>query len=120
MNHNMIANTVTRGIRLSVVAALVAVLANIAAPPPVAQAATITVNTANDDLDGGAGNGVCSLREAISNANNNNNAQADCTAGTAALDTITFDPATDGTPIILGGAAGEDTNCDNGSKRHAN
>jgi CSLREA domain-containing protein len=44
-------------------------------------ASIITVETNTDELDGAPGNGDCSLREAISNANNDNDAQADCNAG---------------------------------------
>lgn len=45
-------------------------------------AGTIVVNTPADELDGSPGNGHCSLREAITNANLNNGAQADCAPGT--------------------------------------
>ncbi len=62
-NHSRFTRTLAGGPRLFVVAALLAALANIAAPLPVTQAATIT-----------------------------------------------FDAATDGTPNVLGGAAGEDAN----------
>jgi CSLREA domain-containing protein len=51
--------------------------------------------------------GSCSLREAIDNANAGaDTSGGDCTVAT----TITFDPATDGIPIVLGGAADEDNN----------
>lgn len=66
-----------------------------------AHAATITVNTANDELNG---NGECALREAIVNANNNNTSgSTDCAAGEAppVQDEIVFDPALDGTAISL-------------------
>lgn len=57
-----------------------------------ARAATIEVDAATDGtlaaLDQ-AGDGVCSLREAIANANNDNTGQDDCTAGSG-NDTITF------------------------------
>lgn len=49
--------------------------------PPKVKAATITVNTGNDELDGNSPNGKCSLREAIRNANNNNWENEDCSAG---------------------------------------
>lgn len=58
---------------------------------PVVPAATIVVETEADELDGSPGNGDCSLREAITNANNDNGAQADCAAGSGA-DTITLPP----------------------------
>lgn len=52
-----------------------------------AQAATITVDTTADELDGGAPNGSCSLREAIVNINDGAQTNTDCPAGTAG-DTI--------------------------------
>lgn len=80
------------------------------ATPPHAQAATITVNTAVDELDGSPGNGSCSLREAIQNANNDNANQADCVAGSGA-DIIVFDSSLDGIPITLSRTgAGENGN----------
>lgn len=55
--------------------------------PPVARAAGITVTTANEGQAGGDG---CSLREAILNANNDNQSgSTECAAGSGA-DTITF------------------------------
>lgn len=66
------------------------------------QAATITVDTNSDEIDG---NDDCSLREALINANNNNTSGSDaCAAGEAGPDTvdeIVFAPATDGTPVTL-------------------
>jgi CSLREA domain-containing protein len=53
-------------------------------PAPVTHAAlpgTITVDTTVDELNGTSGNGDCSLREAIANANNDNAGQADCATG---------------------------------------
>ena len=50
-------------------------------------AATITVNSATDTFIGG--NGECTLREAILNANNDSPSSPDCTAGSGA-DTINF------------------------------
>jgi CSLREA domain-containing protein len=70
-----------------------------------APAATIVVDTEADELDGSPGNGDCSLREAITNANNDNGDQADCPAGSGA-DIITL-PAD---YYTLTGAAGEDDN----------
>ncbi len=70
-----------------------------AAPLAPAYAAGILVNTTTDDST--AGNGSCSLREAITNANNDSDSTGgDCTAGSGA-DTITF--STGGT-ITLGSA----------------
>ncbi len=68
-------------------------------------AATLVVDTDNDELDGSPGNGACSLREAIDNANNDNGAQADCTAG-AGSDAITLPSGV----YTLAGASGEDNN----------
>jgi hypothetical protein len=90
MNRSTIVRTLARGIRLFVVAALLAMLVNMAVPPPVAHAAIINVTTVNDVVDAAAGvcanitvglgvpatdipgpDGVTSLREAICAANNN-------------------------------------------------
>jgi hypothetical protein len=77
---------------LFVVAALLALLAGLLAETQPARANTYIVTNTNNS---GAG----SLRQAITNANNNPGA-----------DTITFARVTDGTPIVLAGAAGEDDN----------
>lgn len=78
--------------------------------PPLARAATIEVDTAVDELDGASGNGSCSLREAIANANQNNGAQVDCAAGSGA-DVITFSADLNGTPLLLSlTGIGEDAN----------
>lgn len=50
-------------------------------PASTAYAAIINVTTTADELDGITGNGVCSLREAIENANNDNADQTDCLSG---------------------------------------
>ena len=57
--------------------------------PSLTLAATLTVNTSDDAI---AADGMCSLREAIINANNNNQTgSADCIAGESALpDVIRF------------------------------
>jgi CSLREA domain-containing protein len=65
----------------------------------------ITVDTTADELDGSPGNGYCSLREAITNANNNDRGQADCSSGSGA-DTVRLP---DGT-YTLTGPAKEDLN----------
>ncbi len=55
---------------------------------PVSAAGLIVVNTANDDLT--AGDGLCTLREAITNANTDTDTTSgDCASGSGA-DTITF------------------------------
>lgn len=77
-----------------------------------AQAATLTVTTQQDEVNS---NGQCSLREAVLNANNNDqSASTDCPAGAPAptVDEIRFDASLDGTPIELSmqgsGATGGD------------
>jgi CSLREA domain-containing protein len=108
MNRDTLAHTVVKGIRLFVVATLLAVLANMAAPPPVAYAATLNVTTSNDELDGAPGNGNCSLREAIDNANADAPNNPDCApVGAYGADTITFAAATNGVPIVLTLASGD-------------
>ena len=92
MNHSTIARTVTRGIRLSTVAALLALLTGLLAVTQPVRAGT---NVVTNNNGGGAG----SLRQAITDANNHPGA-----------DIITFAAATNGTPIVLGGPAGEDAN----------
>ena len=73
-----------------------------------AQAATISVNTSADVVS--SGNGECSLREALNNANADlDTTGGDCAGGTGA-DTIVFTLATDGMPITLLGAPGDDIN----------
>jgi CSLREA domain-containing protein len=52
----------------------------------IAQAATITVNSLANTA---ANDGVCTLREAITSANNNSAGTTNCTAGSGA-DTIQF------------------------------
>lgn len=66
-----------------------------------AQAASITVNSTGDITS--AGDGQCTLREAVSNANaNTDTTGGDCTAGSGA-DTITFSDLILGQTITLGG-----------------
>ena len=92
MNHSTNASTVTRGIRLSAVAALLALLAGLLAVTQPAWAGTsVVTNTDNS--------GPGSLRQAITDANNN-----------PGPDTITFAAAINGIPIVLAGTAGEDAN----------
>jgi CSLREA domain-containing protein len=58
-----------------------------------AQAATLTVTTTADEQNA---DGLCSLREAIENANRNNQSgSADCPAGVGE-DTISFAPSLSG------------------------
>lgn len=68
-----------------------------------AHGATIQVDTAADEINT---NGLCSLREAVINANNGDQSgSTDCAAGTPPMigeaDSITFSPSLDGTPIVL-------------------
>ena len=65
----------------------------------------IIVDTTADELDGSPGNGQCSLREAITNANNDNGDQSDCPAGSGA-DKIKLPSGT----YTLTGAPGDDSN----------
>ena len=67
--------------------------------------ATIEVETESDELDYSPGNGDCSLREAIENANNDDAAQADCNAGDG-VDVIALPAGT----YVLAGQAGDDDN----------
>jgi CSLREA domain-containing protein len=89
-----------RSLTLLVLAALAAcvLMAVVIAVP--AQAATFTVNTAADEQNT---NGEwCSLREAIINANQNDQSgSTDCPAGVGE-DTINFDPSLSGQTITLG------------------
>ena len=89
-NRNLIKDT--NKVRISTVALLLALLASLLAFAQPARAANYVVLNSNDSGPG-------SLRQAITNANNN-----------AGPDTITFSAATDGNPIVLSGAAGEDGN----------
>jgi CSLREA domain-containing protein len=69
-------------------------------------AATITVDTNVDELDAnGAGNGNCSLREAIQNANNDDQNREDCVQG-AGTDTINLGGLTYNLDTLT--ASGED------------
>jgi CSLREA domain-containing protein len=91
-----------RGKRFCMMALLLALTSLYLAPLPVARAATITVNTTDDELNY---DGDCSLREAILAANTDT-AVDGCTAGSGA-DTITL-PAGIYTLTIPG--AGEENN----------
>jgi CSLREA domain-containing protein len=87
-----------RFVRVAVVA--VTLLVALSARP--ARAASLVVDSAGDNIV--AGDGACTLREAMRNANNNNDTTGgDCVAGVAA-DTITFDPSLSGATISLGSA----------------
>ncbi len=116
MNKTTLTHKFTKGLHLFFIAALLAGLAVIGAPVPVAHAAGITVDTTADAVDANSGNcagmtiadlpgadNVTSLREAICAANN-----------TAGADTILFDSSIDGTPIVLNiaGSSNEDLNAD--------
>ena len=70
---------------------------------PFASAATITVNSTNDNLT--PGNGQCTLRKALRNANTNSDTTGgDCAAGTG-VDSIVINA---GTYILTLAGAGED------------
>ena len=90
--------------RLFIMAALVALVLGIQ-PVPVAQAATITVNTTDDEINI---DGDCSLREAIKAANTNA-AVDNCTSGSTGADTINV-PA--GTYTFAIASTNEDANAD--------
>ena len=69
---------------------------------PAHAAGSIVVNTNADNTI--AGDDLCTLREAIANANADaDTTNGDCATGSGA-DTITFDVSTDGTPITLSGS----------------
>jgi len=106
--------------------ALLAILALAGQPPLAARAAsTLTVNSAADGAP--ANDGACTLREAIINANNNDQSgSTDCPAGTApAPDTIAFNIPGPGPhtialtaalpiivdPIIIDGSTQPGANC---------
>ncbi|MBN1217952.1 MAG: hypothetical protein JXM69_03400 [Anaerolineae bacterium] len=114
MNRKQLCQTITRpilvkAIRLLAVAALLAGFAFVMQPAPLAYAATLTVTTVVDEL---ASPGMgCSLREAITNANNNANTYPECyMSGSYGNDTITFAIATMGIPIVLTRGLGDDLN----------
>jgi len=70
-----------------------------------APAATIMVNSTADSAIAGDGN--CTLREAVTNANNNNDSSSgDCATGSG-VDTIEFDPSVNGGTITLTSALPE-------------
>lgn len=77
-------------------AALIVTGAFFGLPAKQVEAASMVVTTSADET---TQNGRCSLREAITNANNNNQGRLDCAAGSGA-DTITFSSAVT-TPITL-------------------
>lgn len=95
------------GMRVLYAALAMLVAVGISAPG-IAQGATITVNTLSDTNT--AGDGHCSLREAVNNANTESDASGgDCVAGTGD-DTIVFASGLSGTiplgsPLFLGDSA---------------
>ena len=77
-----------RGTVAALVVCAALVLTLLAAPPKTVYAAAITVNSLADSTT--PGDGICTLREAINNANSDSNtAGGDCVTGSGA-DTITF------------------------------
>jgi hypothetical protein len=111
MNRKQLCQTITghilaKTIHLLAVAALLAGFAFAVQPAPLAYAATLTVTAGAPDVL--ANDGSCSLREAITNANNNASTWADCApAGAYGADTINL-PAGTYTFGLIG--AGEDAN----------
>ncbi len=98
---------ITKGLRLLFIVALAAGLALGAAPVPVAHAATINVNSTTDNTT--AGDGTCTLREAINNANADaDTTGGDCAAGSGA-DTISLLAGTYTLTIV---STDEDANAD--------
>ena len=92
--------------RLSIIAALLLVfVVPQSAFLPETFGAEILVGTVADELDGDPGNGECSLREAVANANNDDSAQSDCVAGDGA-DVIVLPVG----EYTLAGASNEDDN----------
>ncbi len=100
---------------------LFAALSLLLVPPTPALAAPIVVNSPNDNVVDG--DGFCTLREAVLNANNNGGASSDCAAGDGA-DTITFSVsgiislssrlnASDAAGLVISGA-GQDVVLDGG------
>jgi CSLREA domain-containing protein len=83
----MHAKTIQKGTRPLALAALCVGLAALFTPAAIAHAASLTVNTLLDNTT--SGDGLCTLREAITAANNNANYN-DCTATGYGNDTITF------------------------------
>ncbi len=76
----------TSSVLIVFVTLLALVIGSVAFPAPVRAASTITVTTSNDNTTTDT---FCSLREAITNANNDLATSADCTAGSG-NDTIVF------------------------------
>lgn len=78
-----------------------------------ASAATISVNSSADTI---AEDAFCTLREAIINANNNNQSgSTDCAAGQASpTDVITFSGATNNVPIVLSRTGSNENAADTG------
>ncbi|MGB1221602.1 MAG: choice-of-anchor Q domain-containing protein, partial [Alcanivoracaceae bacterium] len=76
-------------------------LAGILLLPGLVNAATLTVDSAADTIEE---DDFCTLREAVINANNNDQSgSTDCTAGDAlpTVDVISFSGTTNGVPIVL-------------------
>jgi CSLREA domain-containing protein len=95
---------ISRPLVLLVWAALVASIMMVVLASP-AHAATLTVNTTADEQ---TANNECSLREAIVNANDNQQTSTDCAAGSGSeADTIDFDLGSSATialtPVAFGG-----------------
>ena len=91
--------SLARLVSIFLIAFTLVVSLGIALPASPARASSnIIVNTNTDDT---TTNGQCSLREAMTNANNDAATYPDCIAGSGA-DTITFDSSLSGATITLG------------------
>ena len=86
--------------RLIIISTILILLTFLIIPMPATYAATITVNSADDNLTGN--DNLCTLREAIMNANSGTDTTSgDCLSGVVGLDTIVFDNSLNGVPITL-------------------
>lgn len=96
-----------RSSRLLLAIAVPLLLMLLAAPTPVAHAATITVNSAAGTK---TTDGACTLREAIENANSNPATWPDCAAGTPGADIIVLPAGATITLTVGDNGSGPDIN----------
>ena len=100
---------------LSVLSILILLLGSLLIKDARAVSTIIVDSTADDTI---AGNGLCTLREAINNANSNSDTTSgDCVSGSSGVDTINFDYSLSGDTITLGSTItiDGDLNIDGGS-----